>query len=108
MCRLIDEIVRSGLVTAWRFASCPTRRSPVLVKATTDGVVLLPSEFGMTVGVWPSITATTEFVVPRSMPTTLAMRCNLSNPATLDHLHPGRALTLAGTLSGFYRLAAYG
>ena len=39
MCRLIEEIVRSGLVTAWRFASCPTSRSPVFVKATTEGVV---------------------------------------------------------------------
>ena len=28
----------SGLVTAWRLATWPTRRSPVLVKATTDGV----------------------------------------------------------------------
>src|SRR5579884_3638635 len=74
MCRLIEEIVRSGLVTAWRFASCPTSRSPVFVKATTDGVVRDPSELAMTVGLCPSITATTEFVVPRSMPTTLAIK----------------------------------
>src|ERR1700737_2057805 len=69
MCRLIELIVRSGLVTAWRFANCPTSRSPVFVNATTDGVVRLPSAFGMTVGVEPSITAITELVVPRSMPT---------------------------------------
>src|SRR5260221_13984448 len=30
-----------------------------------------PSEFGITVGVSPSRTATTELVVPRSIPTTL-------------------------------------
>ncbi len=42
--------MRSGLVTAWRFASCPTSRSPVFVNATTDGVVRDPSELAMTVG----------------------------------------------------------
>src|ERR1700761_8872840 len=78
MYRLIEEIVRSGLVTAWRFASCPTSRSPVLVNATTEGVVRDPSELAMTVGLCPSITATTELVVPRSMPTTLAIGCRVS------------------------------
>ena len=62
-----------GLVTAWRFASWPTTRSPVLLKPTTEGTVRLPSELGMTVGSPPSITATTEFVVPRSMPMILPM-----------------------------------
>src|ERR1700684_4358212 len=82
MYRLIEEIVRSGLVTAWRFASCPTSRSPVLVNATTEGVVRDPSELAMTVGLCPSITATTELVVPRSIPTTLAMKLcvSLSEP----------------------------
>src|ERR1700687_3939423 len=70
MCRLIEAIVRSGLTIAWRFANWPTSRSPVFVKATTDGVVRLPSAFGMTTGWPPSIAAMTEFVVPRSMPTT--------------------------------------
>ena len=32
-------MVFSGLVTAWRFAGWPTRRSPSSVKATIDGVV---------------------------------------------------------------------
>src|SRR5690554_6892562 len=68
----MDMMVRSGLVTAWRLATWPTRRSPSLVKATTDGVVRLPSELAMTTGSPPSRTATTELVVPRSMPTTLA------------------------------------
>src|SRR6185369_10463284 len=61
-------MVLVGLVTAWRLASWPTSRSPVLVNATTDGTVRPPSADGMTVGSPPSMTATTEFVVPRSMP----------------------------------------
>ena len=39
----------------------------------TDGVVRAPSAFAMTVGSPPSSTATTLFVVPRSMPTARAM-----------------------------------
>src|SRR5262245_35379079 len=66
-------MVCSGLSTAWRLASWPTRRSPVLVNATTDGVKRLPSLLIMTVGLPPSITATTEFVVPRSIPTAFAI-----------------------------------
>ena len=50
MNRLIEKIVFSGLVTAWRFATWPTRRSPVLLNATTEGVMRLPSAFWMTVG----------------------------------------------------------
>jgi len=38
------------------------------VNATTEGVVRYPSEFSMTLGVLPSITATQELVVPRSIP----------------------------------------
>src|SRR5215211_454924 len=66
-------MVRSGLVTAWRLAGWPTRRSPSSVKATIEGVVRMPSAFSMTLGVEPSITATQELVVPRSMPMTFAM-----------------------------------
>src|SRR6185312_1526126 len=51
-----------------RFATCPTRRSPDLVNATTDGVVRPPSSLAMTLGSPPSITATTELVVPKSIP----------------------------------------
>ena len=40
------------------------------VNATTDGVVLAPSAFSMTLACLPSMTATQELVVPRSMPTT--------------------------------------
>src|SRR5690348_17039097 len=58
---------------ACRFATCPTSRSPVLVNATTDGVVRPPSSFAITLGSPPSITATTEFVVPRSIPIIFAI-----------------------------------
>src|ERR1700733_11546738 len=71
-------MVFSGLVTAWRFAGWPTRRSPSSEKATIDGVVRIPSAFSITFGVLPSITATHELVVPRSIPMTLAMVLILS------------------------------
>src|SRR5262245_14333178 len=73
MCRLIERNVRSGLVIAWRLATSPTRTSPLFEKATTDGVVREPSALGMTTGSPPSRTATTELVVPRSIPTALAI-----------------------------------
>ena len=68
MNRLIEKTVFSGFVTAWRFATWPTSRSPVFVNATTDGVSRPPSGLVMTTGSPPSMTATTELVVPRSMP----------------------------------------
>jgi hypothetical protein len=43
------------------------------VNATTEGVVREPSAFGTTVGLPASVTAITEFVVPRSIPTATAM-----------------------------------
>ena len=49
-------------------AGAPTSFSPSLVKATTDGVVLLPYAFSMTFGVPPSIKAMQELVVPKSIP----------------------------------------
>jgi alkylated DNA repair dioxygenase AlkB len=45
---LDGEEVFSGLVTAWRLAGWPTRRSPLSVKATIEGVVRAPSEFSIT------------------------------------------------------------
>jgi hypothetical protein len=68
--RLTAKMVFSGLVTACRLAGWPTRRSSS-VKATMDGVVRAPSEFSMTRGWLPSMMATQEFVVPRSIPITL-------------------------------------
>ena len=73
MWRFTDRIVRSGLVMAWRLATSPTSTSPLLEKATTDGVVRDPSALGMTTGSPASRTLTTELVVPRSMPTALGM-----------------------------------
>src|SRR3990172_5065322 len=73
MKRLIENTVFLGLVTAWRLATWPTRRSPSLVNPTTEGVVRLPSELGITTGSPPSITAKQELVVPRSIPITLLM-----------------------------------
>src|SRR3712207_3288731 len=73
ICRLTERTVRSGLVMAWRLATSPTRTSPLLEKATTDGVVRPPSALGSTVGSPASRTLTTELVVPRSMPTALGM-----------------------------------
>src|SRR2546421_11226827 len=55
---------------AWRLATSPTRRSPLLLIATIEGVVRAPSAFGITTGSPASMTATHEFVVPRSIPIT--------------------------------------
>src|SRR5208283_1919241 len=74
-------MVRSGLVMAWRFATCPTSRSPSLRNATTDGVVRLPSSLVSTLGSRPSIIATTLLVVPRSMPMIFPTK-NLQNAMT--------------------------
>src|SRR5215470_1709766 len=68
MNRLIEYTVFSAFVTACRLATCPTRRSPLFVIATTEGVVRPPSWLGITTGWPPCITATTELVVPRSIP----------------------------------------
>jgi hypothetical protein len=61
-----------GFVTACRLADCPTNRSSS-VKPTIDGVVRAPSEFSTTLAADPSIIATHEFVVPKSMPITFAI-----------------------------------
>src|SRR5205823_10904010 len=73
MCRFTERTVRSGLVIAWRLATSPTSTSPVFEKPTTEGVVRPPSALGTTVGSPASRTATTELVVPRSIPTALGM-----------------------------------
>src|SRR5262245_6199025 len=74
MRRFTEATVFWGLVSACCLAICPTRRSPLAVKATMDGVVRLPSREATTWGDPPSITATQEFVVPRSMPMIRPMR----------------------------------
>src|SRR5690625_7077988 len=75
MWRVTEEMVRSTLVTACRLAASPTRTSPCLEKATTEGVVREPSALAITVDCPPSRTATAELVVPRSIPTTRDIRC---------------------------------
>src|SRR5690554_6560163 len=77
MRRLIANKVFSGLVTAWRLADWPTKVLPSSVKATIDGVVRSPSEFSITLMSLPSITATQEFVVPKSIPITFDIIINL-------------------------------
>ena len=74
MKRLAENTVLAGFVTACRFAESPTKRSPFLANATTEGVVRLPSEFSNTVASPPSITAMHEFVVPKSMPKILPIK----------------------------------
>src|SRR5580700_345062 len=76
--RLMANKVLEGLVTAWRLAGWPTRRSPSSRMATTEGVVRAPSAFSITFGVLPSMMATHELVVPRSMPIILLMRTLVS------------------------------
>ena len=67
---LTELIVCSGFVIACLLAGSPTLRSPLPPSrnAKIDGVVLRPSLFCITTGSFPSITATQEFVVPKSMP----------------------------------------
>src|SRR3954471_24210881 len=62
-----------ALVTAWRLAGAPTRISSLSAYATIEGVVRAPSLFSMTLGLPPSMMATQELVVPRSMPMIFAM-----------------------------------
>src|SRR6476469_9234680 len=83
-------MVFSGLVTACRLAGCPTSRSPSSVKATIEGVVRMPSAFSITRGDLPSITATQELVVPRSMPMTLPMVYPLFHGRPVDDRAPLR------------------
>jgi len=70
---LTAKKVRSGLVHRLALAGWPTRRSPSSLKATMDGVVRMPSavldDFR---GSCLPITATHEFVVPRSIPMTFS------------------------------------
>src|SRR6185436_13780622 len=72
-----------ALVTAWRLAGAPTRISSLSVYATTEGVVRAPSLFSRTLGLPPSMMATHEFVVPRSMPMIFAMFAVLSEMSEL-------------------------
>ena len=63
--RLTANTVFWGLVMACRRAIWPSRRSPLSEKATTEGVVRLPSALVSTLGSPPSMMATQELVVPK-------------------------------------------
>jgi hypothetical protein len=64
-------MVLSELITAYLLAVMPTTLSPpFLENATTLGVVLEPSELGITTGLPASNVATQLFVVPKSIPIT--------------------------------------
>jgi hypothetical protein len=63
-------MVLEELVTACLLAGSPTTLLPSAVKATIEGVVLYPSAFSITLGVFPSMMPTQELVVPRSTPIT--------------------------------------
>ena len=72
MNRLIEKIV-FGLVIAWRFATCPTRTF-VLREGDDRRRHTTAFLIGYHDGLVASMTATTEFVVPRSIPMTLLMK----------------------------------
>ena len=71
---LLSFILGTSL-NAFQSAQPPARDIPKepAGTATIEGVVRPPSAFSMTLALLPSITATQEFVVPRSMPITLLM-----------------------------------
>lgn len=62
-----ENIVPLGFVIACLFAGVPTIVFPSLSIATIDGVVLFPSAFGITFASHPSMNATQELVVPKSI-----------------------------------------
>src|SRR5512139_2893934 len=84
MRRFTAKSVFLALVTAWRLAGAPTRISSLSAYATIEGVVRAPSLFSMTLGLPPSMIATQELVVPRSMPMIFAMFAVLSPSSEPD------------------------
>src|ERR1700730_14897570 len=95
------DTVSIGFLMLWRLAGCPTRTSPSSVKATMEGVVRPPSAFSMTLALFPSITATQELVVPRSMPIAFALtRLLLSDGYAYKKPLEGLVDRNAGELSG--------
>merc|ERR1719399_342613 len=68
MRRLASKTVLKAFMATWFFAASPIRRS-VSLKATLDGVVLLPWSFAMISTLSFCQMPTHEYDVPRSMPT---------------------------------------
>ena len=90
----------SGLVTAWRLATCPTRRSPVLAKPTTEGVVEIVwsggrlldehyDEFVFQALVSPGVSAGTALAVP------IKQTCETGEVAWFEVAQPGSDAKLA-------------
>lgn len=67
-CRILYTISKKKPWNSTNYL-CNSNVQP-LVNATKDGVVLEPSAFSITLACFPSITATHENVVPRSIPIT--------------------------------------
>ena len=108
MKRFTGEKVLPGFTTACRLAFCPTNISPVLLYATTLGVVRPPSAPGMTVAFPASRAATAELVVPRSIPTTFspASRLILAAKPTIELRARARRLQSAAANKGSPVVAA--
>ena len=70
-------MVLSGLVTDCLLAGSPTKSSPSLLNATTEGNALpptvAPSAAGIIVGLPPITTAAAELLVPKSIPIILVI-----------------------------------
>ena len=108
MKRVALYIVFRGELSRNGSASSPTRSRPSFRNATTDGVVFLPNSFGMTSTLPLRITAITENVVPRSMPTVCArplkpsaLRAEAPTTANIPRLKsmlPALTASLVGTL----------
>ena len=65
----IDRANADGVIMQnVRFCDLHGAENSLFEKAIIDGVVLFPSLFGIMVGSLPSITATHELVVPKSIP----------------------------------------
>jgi len=84
--RFTPKTVFSGLVIAWRLATCPTSLSLLTDTATIYGVVRPPSVFVITLASPPSITATQELVVPRSIPIIFAILLSSSPNLNFGYL----------------------
>ena len=67
--RLIDRTVRSGATAYWLRAWCPTTIAPDSSSPTHEGTIASSSAPTIR-GAPPTMIATSELVVPRSMPIT--------------------------------------
>jgi hypothetical protein len=70
----------------------------------TEGVVLLPSAFGMTTGSFPSITETHELVVPKSIPIILLITLFLYFDCIQALCHKDISDTLSYSFKGMKKI----